>query len=129
MRIFVAGATGAIGHGLIPRLAGNGHTVVGLTRTPAKTSLLRDLGAEPVVADALDETTIHTAVVAARPDVIVHQLTDLKGASDLRQFDRAFASSNRPRTAGIDHLLAAARDCGVKRIVAQNFCGWPSADL
>jgi nucleoside-diphosphate-sugar epimerase len=127
MRIFVAGATGAVGRRLVPRLAGNGHSVVGLTRTPAKTGLLRELGAEPVVADALDETAIHAAVVAARPDVIVHQLTDLKGASDLRKFDRAFASSNRLRTAGTDHLLAAARDCGVKRMVAQSFCGWPYA--
>lgn len=129
MRIFVAGATGAVGRRLVPRLAGNGHHVVGLTRTPAKTSLLRELGAEPVVADALDETAIHAAVVAARPDVIVHQLTDLKGASDLRKFDRAFASSNRLRTAGTDHLLAAARDCGVKRMVAQSFCGWPYARI
>lgn len=129
MRIFVAGATGAVGRRLVPRLAGNGHHVVGLTRTSAKTSLLRELGAEPVVADALDETAIHAAVVAARPDVIVHQLTDLKGASDLRKFDRAFASSNRLRTAGTDHLLAAARDCGVKRMVAQSFCGWPYARI
>lgn len=127
MRIFVAGATGAVGRSLVPRLVGKGHGVVGLTRSPAKTDLLRELGAEPVVADALDRTAIHAAVVAARPDVIVHQLTDLKGASDLRHFDRVFANSNRLRTAGTDHLLAAARDCGVKRIVAQSFCGWPYA--
>lgn len=127
MRIFVAGATGAVGRHLVPRLVGNGHSVVGLTRTPAKTGLLRELGAEPVVADALDEKAIHAAIAAARPDVIVHQLTDLKGASDLRKFDTAFASSNRLRTAGTDYLIAAARDCGVKRIVAQSFCGWPYA--
>lgn len=127
MRIFVAGATGAVGRSLVPRLVANGHSVVGLTRTPAKTGLLRDLGAEPVVADAFDEKAIHAAVTGARPDVIVHQLTDLKGASDLRQFDRAFANSNRLRTVGTDHLLAAARDSEVKRIVAQSFCGWPYA--
>ncbi|AZO41362.1 NAD(P)-dependent oxidoreductase [Mesorhizobium sp. M7D.F.Ca.US.005.01.1.1] len=127
MRIFVAGATGAVGRHLVPRLVSGGHNVVGLTRTPAKTGLLRDLGAEPVVADALNQKAIHAAVVAARPDVIVHQLTDLKGASDLRQFDRAFANSNQLRTTGTDHLLAAARDCGVKRMVAQSFCGWPYA--
>ncbi len=108
-------------------MVGKGHSVVGLTRTPAKTGVLRELGAEPVVADALDEKAIHAAVVAARPDVIVHQLTDLKGALDLRKFDRTFASSNRLRTAGTDYLLAAARDCGAKRIVAQSFCGWPYA--
>lgn len=125
MRIFVAGATGAVGRGLVPLLVHKGHSVVGLTRTPAKTGLLRNLGAEPVVADALDERAIRAAVAAARPDVIVHQLTDLKGALDLRQFDRAFASSNRLRTAGTDYLLAAAQDCGAKRMVAQSFCGWP----
>lgn len=125
MRIFVAGATGAVGRSLVPLLVRKGHSVVGLTRTPAKTGLLRNLGAEPVVADALDERAIRAAVAAARPDVIVHQLTDLKGALDLRQFDRAFASSNRLRTAGTDYLLAAAQDCGAKRMVAQSFCGWP----
>jgi nucleoside-diphosphate-sugar epimerase len=129
MRIFVAGATGAVGRRLVPRLVDSGHSVAGLTRTPAKAGLLRDLGAEPVLADALDENAIHAAVVAARPDVIVHQLTDLKGASDLRQFDRVFAASNRLRSTGTDYLLAAARDCGVKRIVAQSFCGWPYARI
>jgi 2-alkyl-3-oxoalkanoate reductase len=98
-----------------------------LTHTPSKAGFVRELGAEPVVADALDERAIRAAVVAAHPDVIVHELTDLKGASDLRKFDRAFANSNRLRTEGIDHLLAAARDCGVRRIVAQSFCGWPYA--
>jgi 2-alkyl-3-oxoalkanoate reductase len=98
-----------------------------LTHTPSKAGFVRELGAEPVVADALDERAIRAAVVAAHPDVIVHELTDLKGASDLRKFDRAFANSNRLRTAGTDHLLAAARDCGVRRIVAQSFCGWPYA--
>ena len=127
MRIFVAGATGAVGSRLVPLLVGNGHGVTGLTRTPAKAALLRECGAEPVVADALDEAAIHAAVAAARPDVIVHQLTDLKGALDLRKFDRAFAASNRLRTAGTDNLMAAARENGVKRVIAQSFCGWPYA--
>lgn len=127
MRIFVAGATGAVGRRLVPRLVRAGHSVAGLTHTPSKAGFVRELGAEPVVADALDERSIRVAVVAAHPDVIVHELTDLKGASDLRKFDAAFANSNRLRTAGTDHLLAAARDCGVKRIVAQSFCGWPYA--
>jgi nucleoside-diphosphate-sugar epimerase len=112
---------------LVARLAHAGHAVVGLTRTPAKAALIRDLGGEPVVADALDERSIHAAVRAARPDVIVHELTDLKGTSDLRHFDRVFANSNRLRTTGLDHLLAAGRACGVKRIVAQSYCGWPFA--
>lgn len=127
MRIFVAGATGAVGRSLVPLLVDKGHSVVGLTRTPKKADLLRKLGAEPVVADALDEKAIHAAVAAARPDAIIHQLTDLKGVLDLRQFDRAFAGSNQLRTIGTDYLLAAARDCGVQRVVAQSFCGWPYA--
>ena len=127
MRIFVAGATGAVGRRLVPRLVQAGHSVTGLTRTPAKAATLRELGAEAVVADALDEQAVRAAVLAARPDAIVHELTDLKGAADLRKFDRAFANSNALRTRGTDHLLAAARDCGVKRIVVQSFCGWPYA--
>lgn len=127
MRILVAGATGAVGQRLVPRLVRAGHAVAGLTRTLGKACLVRDMGAEPVIADALDPQAVHAAVAAARPDVIAHELTDLKGASDLRRFDRAFASSNRLRIAGTDHLLAAARANGVKRIVAQSFCGWPYA--
>jgi nucleoside-diphosphate-sugar epimerase len=127
MRIFVAGATGAVGRRLVPRLIQGGHTVVGLTRTPAKAALLQELGAESVVADALDETSIRNAIEMARPDAIVHELTDLKGTADLRHFDRVFANSNRLRIEGTDHLLAAARACGVKRFVAQSFCGWPYA--
>ncbi|PWT91517.1 MAG: dehydrogenase, partial [Proteobacteria bacterium] len=110
---------------LVPRLVRAGHAVVGLTRTPEKAALVRELGAEAAVADALDQRSMHAAVASARPDVIVHELTDLKGASDLRHFDRSFAASNRLRTTGTDHLLAAARDYGVQRLVAQSFCGWP----
>jgi nucleoside-diphosphate-sugar epimerase len=86
MRVFVAGATGAVGCRLIPLLARAGHAVLGLTRTPAKQALVREFGAEPFVADALDATAIHAAIRTARPDVIVHELTDLKGVSDLRKF-------------------------------------------
>jgi nucleoside-diphosphate-sugar epimerase len=127
MRIFVAGATGAVGRRLVPRLVHAGHSVVGLTRSSGKAAFLRNLGAEPVVADALDSDAIETAIVSARPDVIVHELTDLKGASDLRKFDRTFASSNRLRRQGTDNLLRAARAAGVKRFVAQSFGGWPYA--
>jgi 2-alkyl-3-oxoalkanoate reductase len=127
MRVFVAGATGAIGRRLLPQLIGRGHSVIGLTRTPAKAAQLRELGAEPVVADALDQNAVHAAVSAARPDVIVHELTDLTGQMDMRKFDRSFANSNRLRTVGTDHLLAAARASGVQRMVAQSYCGWPYA--
>ena len=127
MRIFVAGATGAVGRRLVPLLLSAGHSVAGLTRTPQKAELIRSLGAAPVVADGLDAKSIRAAVASAKPDVIVHEMTELKDASDLRNFDRSFAGSNRLRTQGTDHLLAAARDTGVKRFIAQSFCGWPYA--
>jgi nucleoside-diphosphate-sugar epimerase len=127
MRILVAGATGALGRRLVPILVSRGHSVIGLTHTPAKTEMLRALGAEPALADGLDAKAIHALVTGTKPDVIVHEMTDLKGSMDLRKFDRAFATSNRLRTEGTDHLLAAARDAGVHRIVAQSFCGWPYA--
>src|SRR4051812_50214223 len=106
MKIFVAGATGALGQRLVPQLVTAGHDVVGMTRTPGKQDVLRSLGARPVVADALDADAVARAVAAAEPDVIVHQLTALK-ALDLRHIDRTFALTNRLRTEGTDHLLAA----------------------
>jgi nucleoside-diphosphate-sugar epimerase len=127
MRIFVAGATGALGTRLLPRLLRAGHSVVGLTRTPDKARNLRALGAEAVVADGLHGGEIRAAVLTARPDAVVHEMTDLSGMSDLRKFDHVFAMSNRLRTEGTDHLLAAARDAGVRRFVAQSYCGWPYA--
>lgn len=127
MRIFVAGATGAVGRPLVAALIMAGHSVVGLTRTAAKAETIRRMGAEPVVADGLDAMAIRAAVIAARPDAIIHEMTDLSGATDLRHFNRAFASSNRLRTIGTDHLLAAAREIGVKRFIAQSYCGWPYA--
>ena len=127
MRILVAGATGAVGSRLVPKLVRAGHMVTGLTRSPGKADFVKKMGAEPAIADALDPKATRTAVAAARPDVIVHELTDLKGESNLRRFDRAFANSNRLRTVGTDILLAAARESGVKRFVAQSFCGWPYA--
>lgn len=122
MRVFVAGATGAIGRQLVPRLVQAGHEVHGLTRTPSKQQLLRDLGAEPVLADALDATAVAEAVRRVEPDVVVHQLTAI-GAFDLRHFDRTFAATNRLRTEGTDHLLAAAQAVGVERFVAQSYFG------
>jgi nucleoside-diphosphate-sugar epimerase len=123
MRVLVAGATGAVGRSLLPKLVAAGHDVVGTTRTEQKSDLIRQLGAEPVVVDGLDAAQVRRAVDLARPDAIIHEMTDLKTASDLRHFDRAFAMSNRLRTEGTDHLLAAAKGAGVKRIVAQSFCG------
>ncbi len=118
MRVFVAGATGAIGQQLLPRLAAAGHDVVGLTRKESNRALLEELGATPVVADALDPDQIAEAVGSTRPNVIVHQLTAI-GAVDMRRFDRDFALTNRLRTEGTDHLLSAAHAVGVRRFVAQ----------
>jgi nucleoside-diphosphate-sugar epimerase len=125
MRVFLAGATGALGTRLIPQLRSRGHDVVGLTRS--RPEIVQALGAEPAVGDALDRGAVTEAVAAAQPDVIVHQLTALSGQLDMRRFDRAFAATNRLRTEGTDNLLAAARAADVKGFVAQSFAGWPYA--
>jgi nucleoside-diphosphate-sugar epimerase len=127
MRVFVAGAAGAVGLPLVRRLAAAGHSVVGLTRSAAKADAIRGAGGEPVVADALNRAAIVTAVTNARPDAIVHELTALGGASDLVHFDRTFTVTNRLRTEGLDNLIAGARQAGTRRFVAQSFCGWPYA--
>ena len=127
MRVLVAGATGAVGRNLLPRLVAAGHQVVGTTRTEEKAGLIQRLGGEALVADGLDADALRRAVQSGRPDVIVHEMTDLNGAADLRNFDRTFAVTNRLRTEGTDHLLSVARDTGVKRFIAQSFCGWPFA--
>jgi nucleoside-diphosphate-sugar epimerase len=125
--VFVAGATGALGRVLVPQLVAGGHEVVGLTRTPSKQDLVRGLGARPAVADALDPDAVASVVAEAEPEVIVHQLTALSREIDMRHMDRSFAETNRLRTEGTDHLLAAGRAVGVRRFVAQSFAGWPSA--
>jgi nucleoside-diphosphate-sugar epimerase len=119
MKVFVAGATGAIGKQLVPRLAAAGHEVTGMTRSESKQEMLYELGAVPVVADALDPEQVADAVARARPEVIVHQLTAI-GAVDMRNFDRSFALTNRLRTEGTDHLLSAGQAVGVKLFVAQS---------
>jgi 2-alkyl-3-oxoalkanoate reductase len=127
MKVFVAGASGAIGNRLVPQLVQSGHEVTGTTRSPAKAERVRGMGAEAVVLDILDAAAVHDAVVAARPDAIVHQATALTGLSDFKHFDRSFAATNRLRTEGTDALLAAARGAGVRRFVAQSYAGWPYA--
>jgi nucleoside-diphosphate-sugar epimerase len=126
MKVLVAGATGAMGRQLVPRLVAAGHEVVGMTRSEAKSSALIDLGATPVVADALDPDQVADAVGTAQPQVIVHQLTAIAGL-DMRHFDRDFALTNRLRTEGTDHLLSAGRAVGVRRFVAQSYTSWPYA--
>jgi nucleoside-diphosphate-sugar epimerase len=121
--VFVAGATGAIGRQLVPRLVAAGHEVHGMTRYESKRAMLSELGAVPVVADALDPDQVAEAVATARPEVIVHQLTAI-GAVDPRHFDRDFAPTNRLRTEGTDHLLSAGQVVGVRRFVAQGIAGY-----
>ncbi|MGA9370948.1 MAG: NAD(P)-dependent oxidoreductase [Solirubrobacterales bacterium] len=125
MRIFVAGATGALGRQLLPRLTERGHEVTGMTRTDSKAALIEELGAAPAVADALDAEQVARAVAEADPEVIVHEMTALSGGIDMRHPDRAFETTNRLRTEGTDHLLAAGRAVGIDRFVAQSFTGWP----
>ena len=127
MRVFVAGATGAIGRQLVPRLVAAGHEVHGMTRSDSKRAMLYEWGAVPVVADALDPDQVADAVGRARPDVIVHQLTAIPATLNMRHFDRDFALTNRLRTEGTDHLLSAGHAVGVRRFVGQSYGAWPYA--
>jgi nucleoside-diphosphate-sugar epimerase len=126
MKVFVAGATGVLGRQLVPQLLARGHEVVGMTSSAAKQDLVRSLGARPVVADALDPDAVAGAVASAEPEVIVHQLTALSGPMGIRdarhpeRFSGAIMT-NRLRTEGTDHLLAAGRAVGARRFVAQSF--------
>lgn len=125
MRIFVAGATGAVGSPLVRRLVQAGHSVVGTTHMLRRLQEIEKLGAQAILLDGLDRASVSSAIMAANPEVVVHQMTALGGMTDLRHFDRGFAQSNRLRTQGLDHLLAAALEVGARRIVVQSFCGWP----
>jgi nucleoside-diphosphate-sugar epimerase len=124
MKVFLAGATGAMGRQLVPRLVEAGHEVVGTTRNESKRGLIEELGGTAVVLDALDAEQVGDAVAKAEPDAIIHQLTAIQ-EFDIRRFDRSFAMTNRLRTEGTDHLLAAGRAVGVKRFVAQSYAAWP----
>jgi nucleoside-diphosphate-sugar epimerase len=119
MRVFVAGASGALGRHLVPGLVAAGHQVTATTRTPGKVARLRAAGAEPVVVDGLDREAVIAAVRAAKPEVIVHQMTALADLRSLRKVDREFAATNQLRTRGTDNLLAAAEQAGTRRVVAQ----------
>ena len=124
MRVFVTGATGAVGTYLVPHLIQRGHQVIGATRSPNKVDWLRKAGAEPVLLDGLDAAAVGEAVAHASPDAIIHEATALSGNADFRHFDRWFATTNELRTRGTSHLLAAARASGVKRMLVQSYTGW-----
>jgi nucleoside-diphosphate-sugar epimerase len=119
MRVFVAGATGAIGRQLVPLLLAEGHQVSGMTRSPERARQLEAAGAQAVVADALDADAVRTAVVAARPQAVIHELTAIPARLDPRTIARDFALTNRLRSEGTRHLVAAARAAGAQRLIAQ----------
>jgi nucleoside-diphosphate-sugar epimerase len=128
MRVFVAGGAGAIGRPLVAQLVARGHEVTATTTSSAKLDLLAQLGAEGVVMDGLNAVSVGDAVARARPDAIVHEMTGLSAAHagkiDTKHFDRWFATTNRLRFEGTDHLLAAAEATGVSHFVAQSYSGW-----
>ena len=124
MKVFVAGASGAVGRRLVPQLVAGGHKVVATTRSEAKLNALRQLGAHAVVVDGLDAAAVGSAVAQAEPEVIVHQMTALAVMGSPRRFDQVFAQTNRLRTEGLDHLLAAAKATGVRKVIAQSYIGW-----
>jgi nucleoside-diphosphate-sugar epimerase len=126
MHVFIAGGTGAIGRRLIPQLVERDHRVTATTRGPAKLAGLEKLGARAVVVDGLDSAAVGEAVASAEPDAVVHQMSALSGKLDPKHFDRSFALTNRLRTEGLDHLVAAAQATGVPHVVAQSFTGWPN---
>ena len=131
MRVFVAGGSGVIGRCLVPRLVARGHQVSATTTDPARLGLLQQLGAAGLVMDGLDPLSVGEVVATAQPDVIVNQMTGLSerhaGTRNPRRADRFFASTNRLRTEGIDHLLAAAQAAGVSRIVTQSHASFNGA--
>jgi nucleoside-diphosphate-sugar epimerase len=128
MRIFVAGATGALGKRLVPLLVASGHDVVGLTRSPERAEWLRTVGADAVVGDALDRDTVMAAIARAEPRVVVHELTAFSSlGTNLRRFERDVVQTNRLRTDGTDFLRDAAQAAGACRFVAQSFAGWTYA--
>jgi nucleoside-diphosphate-sugar epimerase len=124
MRVFVAGASGALGTRLVPQLLDAGHEVVGTHNSATNSELLRSLGAKPLQLDLLDARAVRKAVLESKPEAIVHEATALANATWGRNFDRVFAGTNALRTAGTDSLLAAAREAGVRRFVAQSFASY-----
>jgi nucleoside-diphosphate-sugar epimerase len=121
MRVFVVGASGAIGTRLVPQLLDRGHEVIGTATSPERAKRVSELGAEAIVLDLLDPRAVREAVLAARPEAIVHEATALANLSDFKHFDRSFAQTNRLRIEGTDALLAAAREAAVPRFVAQSY--------
>ena len=126
MRVFIAGATGAIGQRLVPLLVDAGHQVTGTTRTPEKMDGLQLAGATPLLLDGRDGPAVRRAVLDSTPEVVIHQMTALSGDLDFRHFAKTFAETNRLRTETTDRLIEAAVEAGARRFIAQSFTGWPN---
>ena len=124
MKVLVAGATGGLGRSLVPQLVAAGHEVTGMIRSESGAPGLRAFGADVVLADGLDAAAVRAAVESVRPEVVVHQMTALKGGIDIKHPDDSFALTNRLRTEGTDNLLAASQAAGVRRFVVQSYAGW-----
>jgi nucleoside-diphosphate-sugar epimerase len=124
MRVFVAGASGALGSRLVPQLIDAGHEVIGTHHSPANAEVLRALGAKPVGLDVLDVRAVRKAVLEHEPDAIVHEATALAKMKWSRNFDKVFAGTNELRTKGTDALLAAAWEVGTRRVIAQSFASY-----
>ena len=128
MHVFVAGGTGVVGRRLVPQLVARGHQVTATTTNATKLGELERLGAAAVVMNGLDAASVGEAVAEARPDAIAHQMTAIapghSGKPDFKHMDRWFALTNRLRTEGTDHLLAAADATGVSYVVAQSYANW-----
>jgi nucleoside-diphosphate-sugar epimerase len=124
MKVFVAGASGAVGKRLVPLLVASGHEVTAMTRSQEKADALRAAGATPVVADSLDRAAVIQTVMRAEPEAVIHHMTGLTGVKSFKRFDDEFALTNRLRTEGVDYLLEAAHAAGARRLIAQSFGNW-----
>ncbi|HEX6336842.1 MAG TPA: NAD(P)-dependent oxidoreductase [Jiangellaceae bacterium] len=124
MKVFVAGGTGVVGRQLVPQLVARGHHVTATATSPDTLGLVQQMGAEAVIMDGLDAESVNNAVTQAKPDAITHQMTAISGKPDMKHMDRWFATTNRLRTEGTNHLLAAAEANGVTNVIAQSYGGW-----
>src|ERR671920_1769924 len=124
MRVFLAGATGAIGRSLVPQLIEAGHEVTAITRSEGKLEMLSQLGAEPVLCDVFDSGRLGLVVARAEPDAVINELTDLPQSLNPRKLAKYYAANNRVRREGTKNLLSAAHGAGVRRFLVQGSAYW-----
>lgn len=124
MKIFIAGATGAIGRHLLPRLTKAGHEVTAITRSQNHGEQIRNDGARPIVCDVFDRDKLKQAVAAAEPEIVIHQLTNLPQRIDPRRIEQSLAQTNKLRTEGTQILMDAAKSAGARRFIAQSISSY-----